>query len=213
MGTDTGIADGIDVGKARADTPGCIEVAHLNNAGAALPPSVVTDAVIDHLRLEARIGGYEAAAREAARVEGTYEALARLVGCRPAEIALVENATRAWDMAFYAMPFAPGDRILTGRAEYASNVIAMLQVAARTGAQVEVVDDGMGIPIEAQAKVFKMFEQVSDNLSRAQGGLGIGLALVQKLVALHGGHVEAYSEGSDRGSTFTVASVSAASVP
>jgi PAS domain S-box-containing protein len=71
-------------------------------------------------------------------------------------------------------------------------------------AVVEVVDDGMGIPIEAQAKVFKMFEQVSDNLSRAQGGLGIGLALVQKLVALHGGHVEAYSEGSDRGSTFTV---------
>ena len=53
----------------------------------------------------------------------------------------MENATRAWDMAFYGLSFAPGDRILTARAEYASNVIAFLQVAARTGAVVEVVDN------------------------------------------------------------------------
>ena len=53
----------------------------------------------------------------------------------------MENATRAWDMAFYGLAFAPGDRILTARAEYASNVIAFLQVAARTGAVVEVVDN------------------------------------------------------------------------
>jgi len=69
---------------------------------------------------------------------------------------------------------------------------------------VEVADDGLGIPPAAQAKVFDMFEQVSGHLSRAQGGLGIGLALVQKLVALHDGHVEAYSEGANLGSTFTV---------
>ena len=59
----------------------------------------------------------------------------------PGEIALVENATRAWDMAFYALAFSPGDRILTSRAEYASNVIAFLQVSRRTGAVVEVIDD------------------------------------------------------------------------
>jgi cysteine desulfurase/selenocysteine lyase len=56
-------------------------------------------------------------------------------------VAVVENATRGWDMAFYAMALQPGDRILTSRAEYASNVIALLQVAQRTGAVVEVVDD------------------------------------------------------------------------
>jgi selenocysteine lyase/cysteine desulfurase len=68
-----------------------------------------------------------------------------MLGCARTEVALVENATRAWDMAFYGLRFAPGDRILTGRAEYASNVIAFLQVAARTGAVVEVVpDDGHG---------------------------------------------------------------------
>jgi PAS domain S-box-containing protein len=78
--------------------------------------------------------------------------------------------------------------------------------ARREGREVvvEVVDNGMGIPVAAQAKVFDMFEQVADNLHRAQGGLGIGLSLVQKLVALHGGHVEAFSEGSNLGSTFTV---------
>ena len=131
----------LDVDRAREQTPGCANVVHLNNAGAALPPTPVTDAVIDHLRLEARIGGYEAAAAAASRVNNVYEAIARLIGCRSQEVAVVENATRAWGMAFYAMRFGPGDRILTSRAEYASNVIAILQVAARTGARVEVVDD------------------------------------------------------------------------
>ncbi len=130
-----------DVGRARRDTPGVARVAHLNNAGAALPPVQVTDAVIAHLRLEAEIGGYEAADAAHDRLELAYAAIARLIGCDPDEVAVVENATRAWDMAFYAMPFRPGDRILTAHAEYASNVIAYLQVAARTGAVVEVVDD------------------------------------------------------------------------
>ncbi len=54
---------------------------------------------------------------------------------------MVENATRAWDMAFYSFRFRSGDRILTGRSEYASNAIAMLQVARRCGAVIDVVDD------------------------------------------------------------------------
>ena len=131
----------IDVARARRDTPGTRRIAHLNNAGAALPPTQVTEATIAHLRAEAELGGYEAAAAAVDQVEGTYSAIARLLGCDIDEIALVENATRAWDMAFNAVSFQPGDRILTGRAEYASNVIALLQVAARTGAVVEVIDD------------------------------------------------------------------------
>jgi cysteine desulfurase / selenocysteine lyase len=131
----------LDVERARRDTPAVNRVVHLNNAGAALPPRQVTEAVIAHLHLEAEIGGYEAASAAGEQVENTYSAIARLIGCAVDEVAVVENATRGWDMAFYGMAFQPGDRILTARAEYASNVIAFLQVAARTGAVVEVVDN------------------------------------------------------------------------
>jgi cysteine desulfurase/selenocysteine lyase len=130
-----------DVDRARRDTPGTRLVTHLNNAGAALPPVQVTDAVIHHLRRESEIGGYEAAEEAAATVAHTYRAIATLINARDDEIAVVENATRAWDMAFYALRFQPGDRVLISRAEYASNVIALLQVAERTGARVEVVED------------------------------------------------------------------------
>jgi cysteine desulfurase/selenocysteine lyase len=131
----------IDVARARADTPGVEGLAHLNNAGAALPPQPVLDAVIDHLRREAEIGGYEAADERGDSVEHTYDAIARLIGARRDEIAIVENATRAWDMAFYALELREGDRVLTTNAEYASNYIPMRQVADRTGAAVVVVPD------------------------------------------------------------------------
>src|SRR3954471_20047823 len=131
----------IDLERARADTPGVAHVAHLNNAGSALPPRQVHDAVVDHLQREAEIGGYEAAWERKDRWEHTYDALARLIGAQRDEIAVIENATRAWDMAFYSFSFRPGDRILTGRAEYASNWIALKQVADRTGARIDVVPD------------------------------------------------------------------------
>ena len=141
----------LDLERARGETPGCATVLHFNNAGAALMPKPVLDALQRHLQLEATIGGYEAADRERAAVERVYDALARLLGGHRDEIAVIENATRAWDMAFYSLRFGPGDRILTATAEYASNYIAYLQVAARTGAVVEVIpDDEQGqVSVEA----------------------------------------------------------------
>ncbi|XXT19504.1 aminotransferase class V-fold PLP-dependent enzyme [Sorangium sp. So ce429] len=126
----------MDIAALRRDTPACASVVHFNNAGASLPPAVVVDTVVEHLRREAEIGGYEAQAEAAARLEAVYGSVARLIGAEPGEIALIENATRAWDMAFYSLRFGPGDRILTAQAEYASNYIAFLQVARRTGAEV-----------------------------------------------------------------------------
>ncbi|MGH3764833.1 MAG: aminotransferase class V-fold PLP-dependent enzyme [Pseudonocardiaceae bacterium] len=129
----------LDVLRARSETPGCTEVVHFNNAGAALMPAVVLERMIAHLRLEAQLGGYEAAAREAAALDEVYLSAARLLGCEPDEIAVVDSATRAWTMALYAIPFRPGDRILTSVAEYASNFIAYLQLARRHDLSVEVV--------------------------------------------------------------------------
>jgi selenocysteine lyase/cysteine desulfurase len=127
---------------------------HFNHAGASLMPEVVLDAVVGFLRREAEIGGYEAADEAADRLEGVYASIARLIGAAPAEIAVVENATRGWDMAYYAIPFRPGDRILTSMAEYASNVIAFLQVAER-GVSVEVVpnDESGQLDVAALARM------------------------------------------------------------
>lgn len=125
--------------RAREDTPGCNNVLHFNNAGAALMPQTVLNAVVDHLQLESQIGGYEAKEKTIEASEHFYVAAAKLINCARSEIAFIENATRAWDMAFYSLKFKPGDRILTAKAEYISNYIAYLQVAQRTGARVEVI--------------------------------------------------------------------------
>lgn len=141
----------IDVARARADTPAVASLLHFNNAGAGLMPRQVVEAITSHIDLEAQIGGYEAADREAARCERAYDAIAELLHCSRDEVAVVENATRAWDMAFYAVPLKAGDRILTARAEYVSNYLAFLQVAQRTRAVVEVVpsDDSGQLDVEA----------------------------------------------------------------
>lgn len=129
----------MDIAALRAETPATERIAYFHNAGAALMPRAVVHAQKDHLDLEAEIGGYAAAAREAERLEGVYGSIARLLNAGTDEIALVENATVGWQMAFYAQTFGPGDRILTAEAEYAANYVAYLQVAKRTGAVVEIV--------------------------------------------------------------------------
>jgi cysteine desulfurase / selenocysteine lyase len=131
----------IDTAAVRNDTPGCRDRIHFNNAGASLMPRPVIETVIRHLELEATIGGYEAADAERERIAAVYRSCARLVNCEPEEIALLENATRAWDAVFYSIPFAAGDRIVTGRAEYCSNYMAHLQVARKTGAEIVVIGD------------------------------------------------------------------------
>jgi cysteine desulfurase/selenocysteine lyase len=106
----------LDVRSLRSDTPDVANVLHFNNADAALPPRPILDAITSHLEREAAIGGYEAAAEAADRIADACDAVATLIGARPDEIAVVENATRAWDMAFYAVPFLAGDRVITARA-------------------------------------------------------------------------------------------------
>lgn len=150
----------IDVQRARRDTPGCTNVTHFNNAGAALPPQPVVEAQVRHLQRETQTGGYEAAAEAEDALDHTYAAIARMLECAPGDIAIVENATRAWDMAFYAMDFEPGDRILTAPAAYASNAIAMLQVARRTGAEVDIVPTDAHGQVDVDALQDRMDESV-----------------------------------------------------
>lgn len=150
----------MNIDRIRAETPGCAEVIHLNNAGASLPPAVVVDTVVQYLEEEARVGGYELAERRRDELEGVYRSVAGLIGAHQDEIALLDNATRAWDMAFYSLPFDEGDRILTTTTEYGANFIAYLQVAARTGAHIEVVPDTPAGEIDVDALATMMDDRV-----------------------------------------------------
>ncbi len=71
-------------------------------------------------------------------------------------------------------------------------------------AVVKVKDDGVGIPLDKLQHVFEMFAQIDGSLEQSHGGLGIGLTLAKRLVEMHGGSVEAHSEGAGRGSEFVV---------
>ena len=165
---------GLDLARLRAETPGCAHVLHLNAAGSALPSQRTLDATLDHLKLEAEIGGYEAAAMAHDELEGFYPSVAHLIGAASDEIAFVENATRAWDLAFYSLDFKPGDRILTCVSEYSSNYISYLQVARKTGAEIVVVPDDEHGQIDLAAlerTIDKRTKLVSISHVPTQGGL------------------------------------------
>lgn len=181
--------DRIDVARARADTPACERVIHFNNAGAALPPDPVHRAVLGHLELERAMGGYEAAARAAPALEDFYDAFAALLGCGRDEIAWCENATRAWDMAFYSLPLEEGDRVLTHEAEYASNYLAFLQQVRRRGIVIDVVpSDGAGqVDVDAMARmVAPRTRLVAITHVPTQGGLVNPAAAVGEVARAHG---------------------------
>lgn len=134
-----------DIKRARRETRGCQQRIHFNNAGAALPPIAVADALYGYLRQEELEGGYEVMARRAGELEHFYTAAARLLNCLPEEIAFADSATRAWSAAFYAFDFQPGDRILAGSAEYGSNLVALLHQQRRRGVEIVwVPDDACG---------------------------------------------------------------------
>jgi len=179
----------IDIDQIRSDTPATSRLAYLHNAGAALMPTSVVAAMKQHIDLEAEIGGYAAADREADRLDAVYGSVARLLNAAPDEIALVENATVAWQMAFYALPFRRGDRILTAEAEYAANYVAFLQVAKRTGATVEVVpSDASGeLDIHALERMIDdRVKLIAITWVPTNGGLVNPAAAVGKIARTHG---------------------------
>lgn len=96
--------------------------------------------------------------------------------------------------------------LLNNAIKYTDNGGQIKVVLSRTNdmAMVEITDSGVGISPGMLNKVFDLFVQANRSLDRAQGGLGIGLSLVQRMVEMHGGSVRAYSKGLGKGSTFQV---------
>lgn len=180
-----------EIARFRGETPGCAHVIHFNHSGASLMPQAVVDATNAHTILESEIGGYEAEEAAHERFLAVYDSVAQLLNASPNEIALVENATRAWDMAFYAIPFNPGDVILTSVSEYASNVISFLQIAKR-GVMVEVVpnDEHGQISLESLAAMLdSRVKLVALTHMPTNGGLLQPAAEVGKLARDNGSYV------------------------
>ena len=152
-------------------------------------PAPVIEAMKQHIDLEAEIGGYAAADRESDRLDAVYGSVARLLNAAPDEIALVENATVAWQMAFYALPFRKGDRILTAEAEYAANYVAFLQVAKRTGAVIEIVPSDTSGELDIHALERMIDERVkliAITWVPTNGGLVNPATAIGKIARVHG---------------------------
>jgi selenocysteine lyase/cysteine desulfurase len=179
----------LDIARLRADTPACETLIHFNNAGSSLMPTPVYRAVLDHLALEQSIGGYEAEDEASSALEDFYDAFADMLNCDRAEIAYVENATRAWDMAFYSLPLQEGDRILTAEAEYVSNFLGFLHQARRRGLKIDVVpSDGDGqLDLDAMERmVTDKTRLIAITHVPTQGGLVNPAEKVGRIARAHG---------------------------
>jgi selenocysteine lyase/cysteine desulfurase len=139
---DTLVAMSFDPAPWRSDTPAALAGRiHLNNAGAALMPVPVAAAVMEHLELETKIGGYEAADAARDAIAATYDQVGELIGAAGRNMAIVENATVAFSQALSSFDFAPGDIILTTRNDYVSNQLMYLSLARRCGVEIVRADD------------------------------------------------------------------------
>jgi selenocysteine lyase/cysteine desulfurase len=125
-----------EVTQFRNETPGCKHVIHLNNAGAGLMPDVVLQAQLNHIQLEAEIGGYEASALRVDAVGAFYEQAALLLNCQPANIAFTASATDSYTRALSSIPFREGDCILTDADDFVSNQIQFLSLQKRFGVRI-----------------------------------------------------------------------------
>ena len=175
----------IDIDKVRAETPGVESVIHLNNAGSALPPAAVTDALIDYIKAESVNGGYEVAAARADELASVYDAASALLGGRPENWAFVESATRAWNAAFSALRFAPGDKIITTRAEYPSNMAGLLRAREFQNVEIDIAPNDEHGQLDVSALAAMLDDRtrlVSVTHVPTQGGLVNPVAEVGQLL-------------------------------
>ena len=183
------MADAFDLAAIRSDTVGCDTRVHLDNAGSSLPPRPVTAAVIEHLQLEAQVGGYRAEDEHRALLDDTYDACAELIGAMRDEIALAESATAAWQMAFHSLHFDDGDHVLTCVAEYASNYLAYLHLARSRRVVIDVIPDDADGQIDVERAASMITERtrlIAITHVPTNGGLVNPAAAIGRLARDHG---------------------------
>jgi selenocysteine lyase/cysteine desulfurase len=130
-----------EIAQLRAETIGTTQKIHFNNAGASFNPDVVVDTVINYLREEATLGGYEIEDKYREQLNNTYSLVAKLINADADEIAIVENASTAWGIAFNGIDFKPGDEIITCEMEYVTNIIGFLNAQKTLGVSLKIISN------------------------------------------------------------------------
>lgn len=125
----------------RNETPGCQHVIHFNNADAALMPEKVLGAIKGYFELEVRIGSFEVQERAAEAIERVYQSIANLIGADEDEIAIMENASRAWASAANGIDFEEGDEIIIGHSEYLNNYLTLLDICKKKATKLRIVEN------------------------------------------------------------------------
>lgn len=128
-----------EIQQLRAETSGTSGKIHFNNAGSSLPPDVVVDTVMEYLRIEATKGGYETEYNFRDKLEHTYTLIARLINADKSDIALVENASIAWGLAFNGLSYKKDDEVITSEMEYVTNLIGFLNAEKTWGIKLKVI--------------------------------------------------------------------------
>ncbi len=123
----------------RQETPGTKHVIHFNHAGASLMATPTFQLIQEYQESELYYGGYETADKYRAQLSTVYELIAQFIGADPEEIAIVENATVAWQMAFHSLNLPKGAVVITSQASYASNYISYLQLKEQRGIEIRMI--------------------------------------------------------------------------
>ena len=104
-----------------------------------MAPDVVVETVVNYLVEEANFGGYETEAKYAQQLDKVYDSIAQLINAEKDEIAIVENASTAWVLAFNGIDFKPGDEIITCEMEYVTNLIGLIHVQKTQGVKIILI--------------------------------------------------------------------------
>jgi selenocysteine lyase/cysteine desulfurase len=146
-----------EIEKFRIDTPGCKYVNHLNNAGAGLMPAVVRDEILNYIKLEAEIGGYEASALKAEEISQFYVLAGKLINCKATNIAFTASATDSYTRALSAIPFQAGDVILTDNDDFISNQIQFISCQKRFGIKIVHIKNAQTGGVDLKDLEHKLF--------------------------------------------------------
>ncbi len=147
----------VEIEKFRNDTRGCNNVNHLNNAGAGLMPNVVTQSILEHIKLESEIGGYEASAVKADAIEQFYVQAGKLLNCNASNIAFTASATDSYTRALSSIPFQADDIILTDNDDFISNQIQFISCQKRFGIKIVRVKNAPVGGVDLQDLEEKLF--------------------------------------------------------